>query len=220
MMRLSPRARSVVASAGLFALAACAGSGGGGGASPVVRNPVEERVQALLDLGADSTDADAWFRLGLAWQTDTTSIGHLDSARVAFDQLLVRAPDHVRGLVHSGLVLEELEEYDEAVERYRRAIEVAPDDPLPRIDLGSLLYFHYRKTNEAKEQLVRAIELDPENPDAHFNLGVMFADADMLREAQKEWERVLEIGADGPARSLAEENLGRIKPLLEGSGEP
>jgi hypothetical protein len=62
---------------------------------------------------------------------------------------------------------------------------------------------------------VKAIELDPENPDAHFNLGVLFADANMLREAKTEWERVLEVSSEGPARALAEENLARIRPLLE-----
>jgi cytochrome c-type biogenesis protein CcmH/NrfG len=203
-------ARVLLAFASLVALAACASSGG---APAPPADPAEERRLAAEALAADSGDVDAWFRLGAGWQADTL-VGSADSARAAFEALLARQPDHVRGIVHMGLVLEELGQFDEAAEQYRRAIELAPEDPLPHINLGSLLYFHYRKTYEAKTELVRAIELDPDNPDAHFNLGVLFADANMLREAKAEWERVLAVSSEGPARSLAEENLERIRPLL------
>jgi hypothetical protein len=63
--------------------------------------------------------------------------------------------------------------------------------------------------------VTRALELDPDNADAHFNLGVMFADANLLGEARTEWEKVLETAPEGPARSLAQENLDRIRPMLE-----
>jgi superkiller protein 3 len=206
-----PPARVVLAFASLLALAACASSGG----APVpAADPAEDRRLAAVALAADSADVDAWFRLGAAWQADTLA-GSADSALAAFQALLARDPDHVRGLVHSGLVLEELEQFDEAAAKYRRAIELAPQDPLPHINLGSLLYFHYRKTYEAKMELVRAIELDPSSADAHFNLGVLFADANMLHEAKAEWERVLAVSSEGPAHALAEENLERIRPLLE-----
>jgi tetratricopeptide (TPR) repeat protein len=207
-----PPARVLLAFASLVALAACASKGG---APPPATDPAEQRRLAVQALAADSADVEAWFQLGLAWQADTSTVGRADSARAAFEALLARDPDHVHGLVHMGLVLEELEQFDEAAAKYRRAIELAPEDPLPHINLGSLLYFHYKKTYEAKTELVRAIELDPDNADAHFNLGVLFADANMLREARAEWERVLEVSSQGPARSLAEENLARIRPLLE-----
>jgi Flp pilus assembly protein TadD len=110
-------------------------------------------------------------------------------------------------------VLEDLGKADEALARYNKATEVAPDDPRPYVNLGSLLYFHFKRTYDAKSALARALELDPGNPDARFNLGVLFADATLFREARTEWERVA-AGADGPAKQLALQNLEKIRPLL------
>ncbi|MBZ0270232.1 tetratricopeptide repeat protein [bacterium] len=176
-------------------------------------------------LAAVPGDLDAWFRLGLAWQAraDAAPAGqpnaYRDSARVAFDSLLERDPQNVRALVHRGLVKEDLNKPAEALADYEKAAQLAPEDPLPHINLGSLLYFQYRKTFEAKNELVKAIELDPDNADAHFNLGVLFADASLFGEAATEWRRVIDIDADSQAGKLAAENLERIQSVLDAPEE-
>ena len=97
----------------------------------------------------------------------------------------------------------------------QKASEIAPEDPLPWINIGSILYFQYKRTYEAKTAVTKALELDPDNADARFNLGVMFADASMFSEARTEWERVVELAPDSPAGDLAAKNLEQIRPLLE-----
>jgi len=220
-------ALAVPALAVLLLLGACAGTAGTAGTSgPGVRTGTS--ADSAIDLEAAKAqaqaspeDPDAWFQLGVAWQhqTDTATLtrakAYQDSALASFDAALERDPGHVRALVHRGLVLEDLERRYEALEMYRSAARVAPEDPLPYINLGSLLYFGFQKTYEAKEALTKALELDPENPDAHFNLGVLFADARLFQEARAEWEKVLEVDPDGPAGTLAQENLDRVVPLLE-----
>ena len=136
-----------------------------------------------------------------------------DSAIAVFEKIFERDPNQVKALVHHGLALEDLNRHEQAEAEYRKAIEIAPKDPLPYINLASLLYFHSKKPYEAKTAITKAIELDPKNPDAHFNLGVMFADANLYHEAQIEWEEVLKITEDGPAAALARENLERIRPF-------
>jgi tetratricopeptide (TPR) repeat protein len=182
-------------------------------------SPAELMESARAALAADGNDAPAWFRLGLAWQRqadgDLTETARADSAEGAFRRALEIDPGHVPALVHLGLALEEKQRYDDALAQYDRAIEAAPEDPLPWVNKASLLYFQFKRTYEAKQAVTRALELDPDNADAHFNLGVMFADANLFGEARAEWEKVLETAQDGPARSLAQENLERIRPVLE-----
>jgi cytochrome c-type biogenesis protein CcmH/NrfG len=219
---LSPaRALLPCAALGAVLLGGCAGSAGSHARPEPLADPEAEVTAMQARLAEAPDDLDAWFRLGVAWQAraDATPAGQVnayrDSARVAFDSLLERDPQNVRAIVHRGLVMEDLNKPAEALAAYEKATALAPNDPLPYINLGSLLYFQFRKTFEAKNALVRAIELDPDNPDAHFNLGVLFADANLFGEAATEWRRVIDIDADGPAGTLAAENLERIRSVLE-----
>ncbi len=201
----------------LLLLSSCTGSTGKGGASPTL-DPVDPEIgmaNAREALAANPADSDAWFLLARAWDAK----GNIDSSLAAYDQVLTLAPAHVEAVVLRGLALERDGQADEAQAAYETAIEMAPEDPVPYVNLGSLLYFKFKKTFEAKEALARALELDPENPDAHFNMGVLFADANLYGEAMVEWEAVLKYADDGPARNLAEENLERIRPLVQSAAD-
>lgn len=219
--------RGIVALAALGFLSSCAGTGASVTSSATSAgesfdDPIEALQSARAELVGDPSNVDALFRVGLAWQQRAAkTIGasqkdYQDSARVAYEALLAVDPDNVEGLVHSGLVLEELGRGQDALARYDRAIELDPSDPLPHINRGSLLYFDLKQTSEAVSSITKALELAPDNPDARFNLGVMFADSNLYREAAVEWNAVLELAEEGsPAHSLARENLDRIQPLLD-----
>ncbi len=217
--------RVLLAPALACGLLACAGSRSSEpprasvGAEGLPADPVAALETAQAAVAKKPDDAELQFRLGLAWQArgegagDTLARASLDSARVAYDAALERDPQHVKALVHSGLVLEDLGKPDDALARYTKATEVAPDDPRPFVNLGALLYFQFKRIYDAKVALTRALELDPANADARFNLGVLFADATLFREARTEWEKVA-AGPDGPAKELALANLEKIRPLL------
>ena len=217
--------RPLGALAALVLLASCAGSRGPSPSSDPtagdseVGDPIAVLQAAEAAAAKHPDDPEAVFAVGSAWQRRAELAGaeegkaFLDSARVAYERVIEMDPGNPKALVHSGLVLEDLGRQDDALQRYSKATEVAPDDPRPYVNLGSLLYFHYRRTYDAKAALAKALELDPENADAHFNLGVLFADATLYREAQAEWERVA-AGPDGPAKALAEQNLEKIRPLI------
>ncbi len=224
MSRRMSRVRAGVASVGLVLLSACAGTTTVTGTDvPEIDESIDpaELIQQVQErLQANPDDADAWFQLGLAWQrradaSSASAPAFRDSARVAYEALLERDPENVKGLVHHGLVLEDLQQPDDALSAYKKAIALAPDDPHAYVNLGALEYFQFKRTFEAKEALTKALELEPNSPDAHFNLGVLFADANLFGEARAEWERVVELDPDGAAGQLARENLERIAPLLE-----
>lgn len=218
--RAAARALVPCVALGGILIGGCAGSAGSH-ARPELLDPEAEVTAMQARLAKTPDDLDALFRLGVAWQAraDAAPAGqpnaYRDSARVAFDALLERDPQNVRALVHRGLVMEDLNRPADALAAYEKAAQLAPNDPLPHINLGSLLYFQFRKTFEAKNELVKAIDLDPDNADAHFNLGVLFADANLFGEAATEWRRVLDIDPDGQAGKLAAENLERIRSVLD-----
>lgn len=66
---------------------------------------------------------DPFPRYGLAMEL--RSRGDLDGAAAAFDELIAAFPDYVPSYLMSGGVLAELGRRPEAIERYRRGIEVA-----------------------------------------------------------------------------------------------
>jgi cytochrome c-type biogenesis protein CcmH/NrfG len=213
MASSSPGGRGWVALGSLLLLSACSGTAGKGGAPSLeITDPVAQIEAARASIAADSSDTEAWFLLARAWEVGDRT----DSALVAYDELVARDPGNVKAIVHRGLALERAGRADEALAAYLEATQLAPDDPIPFVNLGSLQYFHYKRTFEAKEALTRALELDPGNPDAHFNLGVLFADANLFGEAWVEWQAVLRSAPEGgPAYNLAQENLERIRPLLD-----
>lgn len=216
------RFRSLATLFWILAVGGCAGSGATGAHVPRdPMDPLAEISEAQAVLAEHPDDTEAWFRLGVGWQVraeqsqPSQTRAFQDSARVAFEAVLERDPENVKALVHHGLVLEDLGRDSEALIAYQKASDLAPKDPLPLINLGSLLYFKYRKTYEAKQALTKALELEPKNADAHFNLGVLFADANLFHEAAVEWNQVIEDDPDGPASKLAKENLDRIQPILD-----
>ncbi len=212
MASSSRSGRACVALGVLLFLGACAGSGGPGGQAPslAIADPEASLAAAREAIAADPSDADAWFLLARTWEAKDRN----DSALVAYEQLVAIAPENVEGVVHRGLALEKAGRNEEALAAYDDATRLAPTDPIPWVNLGSLHYFTFKRTYEAKKALTEAIRLDPMNADAHFNLGVLFADANLYGEAKLEWEAVLEHAGDSPARTLAEEALARIEPLL------
>jgi tetratricopeptide (TPR) repeat protein len=79
-------------------------------------------------------------------------------------------------LVHvsRGLALVSSGRADEAVEAFRRAIELAPDDVAARTNLGDALA-RLGRLEEAREILEEATRIDPGDAKARFNLGTVSA---------------------------------------------
>ncbi|MCG8429593.1 MAG: tetratricopeptide repeat protein, partial [Candidatus Omnitrophica bacterium] len=61
-----------------------------------------------------------------------------------------------------GLAYLKLEKYEQAVESFERAAEVAPSSALIRSNLG-LAYFHLGNRQRSMHHYERAIQLDPDN---------------------------------------------------------
>src|SRR5260370_22767372 len=71
-----------------------------------------------------------------------------------------------------GVALLEQYKAKDAVESFKRALEIKPDLSLARINLGIALYF-LPDTDAAKREAERALKQDPNAPQPHYILGLV-----------------------------------------------
>jgi len=127
--------------------------------------------------------------LGLALMNQ----GQMDEAEVCFRRNL--------GLVAStyfnlGLTLFRTQRYAEALDNFRRALEIAPNDPEYHNLLGQT-YDELGQPLEAEQSLRRAIEIDGNYALGYYDLGVILAKRKgRKQEALAVFERALKIDSD------------------------
>jgi tetratricopeptide (TPR) repeat protein len=94
-----------------------------------------------------------------------------------------------------GIELAERHRLTEAIDCYRRAIELKPDYYKALYNLANLL----AQTGRSEEAVVhyrRALEIDPDSADAHFNLGLALANGEDVPQGIAEMELALQIRPD------------------------
>lgn len=72
--------------------------------------------------------------------------------------------------------------WNEAVTHLRKALDLAPDNPLTRLNLGTALYLA-GEPGAALEQFQTAVRLRPDLAKAHYSMGVLMQDARRDHEA-------------------------------------
>lgn len=92
-----------------------------------------------------------------------------------------------------GLDLEETgAPVEQAVEAYRKAVELNPSAAGAWVNLGTI-HYRQRRFADAETFYRRAIEVDPTYPLAEFNLGNLYDEQGRLREAVAHYKRSLEL---------------------------
>lgn len=102
-------------------------------------------------------------------------------------------------------------DYIEAERRFRRAVDLQPDEAAPHADLAVALMYQER-WEEAHGELERARRFDPEMPEIWFLQGVVFRDGrgDTAR-ARESWERFLTmVPEDSPQAVTVRQWLAEI----------
>ena len=85
----------------------------------------------------------------------------LEAAVGAFNELLEQYPDYVEGHIGLGHAYERMGKYDEAIEAIKKAIEVAPTDPLNYTSL-SICYQRKGMIQEAEDAMAKSQQLQME----------------------------------------------------------
>ena len=112
-----------------------------------------------------------------------------------------------------GLELEESEaKLVEAIEAYKKAVELNPNAAGALVNLGTI-YYRLLHFADAERYYRRAIQADPSYPLAHFNLGNLFDEQGDLEQAEKYYTSALRLS---PAYADAHFNLAL---MCERSGD-
>jgi tetratricopeptide (TPR) repeat protein len=85
--------------------------------------------------------------------------------------------------------------YEEAIESYKQAIKLNPDDAYAHTRLG-VAYYKSGKYQEAIKSYKRAIRLDPDDKSAHYNLGIAYFESGMNKEAIESFKQAIKINPD------------------------
>ena len=123
-----------------------------------------------------------------------------NDAAVYYQQALDKDPGNFKALTNIGLAYYEMREYREALDAYRKAVEINPDDPAP-YEKMFLIYKEVNQATEAVKASLWAAESHLKNED--------------IQKAIENWKRVLGLdirNVKAHARlGMVYERLGRKK---------
>ena len=98
-------------------------------------------------------------------------------------------------LYRRGLAADDAWQFDDALDFYRRSIDLNPRATGALVNLGTIFY-RRRDWKNAEQYYRQALEVDPQYPLAHFNLGNLFDELGCFEEAVGHYEKALEFSPD------------------------
>ena len=118
-----------------------------------------QRYQAAIEAykKAPSSDADAWNKMGIAYQLMFNLTDAMHCYRTS-DKL---SPKNSNVLNNLGTVYDALKEYHNAEKMYRKALKVEPNSALIRKNLGTNLLTQH-KYEKGWEEYKAALKIDPQ----------------------------------------------------------
>jgi tetratricopeptide (TPR) repeat protein len=113
------------------------------------------------------------------------------------EEIAVPAIDGYR-LMDEALALEHDEKYAEALEVWKKAVALEPDDARVQSDIAANLYLS-GNTDEAVEHIRESVRLNPANPQSHYYLGAFLLKQGHPDEALPELETTLKLSPRYPS---------------------
>lgn len=144
--------------------------------------------------------------------------GEVDAAIGAYQKALVYNPVNPRVYLSLGKIYySEKGLYYEAVNAYKKAIELDPTSIDARMGLGEV-YEEKGLYKEALEEYRRVIDLDTKHTGALYNLALVYEKIDP-REAIVQWERYIALAAQLPSEKdwvdVARQHLRKLRNQLK-----
>ena len=133
--------------------------------------------------------------------------GQIENSVNEFERTISLDPKHFKAHLKLGNIYgEDLRNHEMAIKIYSRAVDLRPDYPDLRNNLGNAFRFIARHA-EAAEQFEKAVELNPRYARARFNLGKTYSALGEFDKARRQYEEAIEIDRNHPK---AFKNLGDV----------
>ena len=142
-------------------------------------------VLAAFLMGA--TDSPA-----LREQLEATGFAEAVRKEGTFQMLDPRTATEEDVLLREGLELFQRMDYEGAARKFRRVLEIDPENVTAHLSVGST-YMRLDRVSEAARTFRRAIDLEPDNAVAHVGLGQTYLLYDDLDAAEEELTLALEL---------------------------
>ena len=95
---------------------------------------------------------------------------------------------------------------DKAIDEYKQALSIDPDDAIIHNNIG-IAYAGEGRFDKAMPAFRQALKIDPNYIGAHFNLGIVYAQKQMYKQAKKQFQIVLSLDSGFKPASKALRNL-------------
>ena len=135
------------------------------------------------------------------------TLGDLEQARQHYLLAVRNDPGDVETLVAFGALLEAMGRAEDALEKYRRATELAPEHPAGHFHLGQWLGRRPGRDEEASAALTKALQLDPTWPGANMRLAEIHLRAGRADRARRHLRREVLLRPEQPLMMLELSNL-------------
>lgn len=138
--------------------------------------------------------------------------GRLEESILRFQEVLDLEE---RGETHNrlGVALARLKRTHEALDHFRRAVELLPQDPSAWTNLGNALQ-ELGEMDEAKASYERALALDPDHPLAHHNLGALLRKQGNFSEALRHLKQGNRLERQRLREELRQNSSPRTRMML------
>ena len=184
------------------------------GASAFFAYKIYEHIQTLKDPkegGSADRTADAFSTFDasdLVEKADEAmQKGDLQKALAIYSEANIKGAKDAETLFKMGYVLSQQDRDDEAIDYYKEALELDPNNTYIHQAMASA----YRKMGEfasARNHLNASLDLDDKNPITYYNYGNLLVDMKHFDEAKEMYKKAIEL--DGDFKE-AQEELAKLE---------
>ncbi len=127
-------------------------------------------------------------------------------------QLVKENPNDSKMVFELARVLQDAHNIAEAIQYYKRGLELDVTNTVARIDY-SLCLFEVGRTNDALEQTKLVLKRDPKNAQACYNAGAIYANIGMGDSAKVYWSRLVAAHPEDSLATKAKENIKKLSAI-------
>ena len=168
---------------------------------------VGSHAQSMSIIGGGSFARNCYVAATLAIQMNASSKEDLEDCNMAIAHGKLQRKDLLATFVNRGVVLAAMEQYQEALDNYRTAIDLGPKTGEVYVNLGNI-YLLAQKFDAAIEEYTTAIELTlSQDHIAHYNRGMAYENTMQFDKAEADFRKAIQLS---PQWFLPQRRLERL----------